>query len=50
MELLLKKDRIFDQTVKGQLIKMAAIPIYGINIKKIFYSKTKKALGLNLDI
>ena len=36
----------------GSLIKMAAKPIYNKKKKhlKIFFSRTKKALGLNLDI
>ena len=31
----------------GSLTKMAAMPIYGKNLKKIF-SRTEDALGLNL--
>ena len=33
-------------TGSAPLNKMAAMPIYG----KIFFSRTKKALGLNLDM
>ena len=34
----------------ASLNKMAAMPIYGKNTKKTFYSSTKKALRLNLGI
>ena len=35
---------------QGPLIKMAAMPIYGKKKLKISFSRTKKALQLNLGI
>ena len=34
----------------GLLIKRAAMPIYGKKLLNIFFSRSKKALGLNLGI
>ena len=34
----------------GHMIKMAAMPIYSKNIKKIFFSGTKRSMTLKLGI
>ena len=34
----------------GHMTKMAAMPIYGKNLKNIFFSRTKRPLTLNLGI
>ena len=34
----------------GHMTKMAIMPIYGKNLKKIFFSGTKRLMTLNLDM
>ena len=42
--------RKFVQTVPGHMTKMAAMPIYGKNLKKIFFSRTKRQMTLKLGM